>query len=79
MESSELYELYVVQELTMQEIAKTKNMSIHQLKYLCKKYSIPTRSCGRKFNKSMVGNRYGKLTVMGRSKNSKKAHYVLLS
>lgn len=78
MESSELYELYVKQELTMQEIAKTKNLSIHQLKYLCKKYSIPTRSGGRKFNESIVGNRYGKLIVIGRSENSEKAHYDCL-
>lgn len=75
MESSELYELYVTQELTMSEIAKIKNLSIHQLKYLCKKYSIPTRSGGRKFNETIIGNRYGKLTVIGRSENSEKAHY----
>lgn len=78
MESSELYELYVTQELTMQEIAKLKDLSIHQLKYLCKKHSIPTRTGGRKFNEAIVGNRYGKLTVIGRSENNEKAHYDCL-
>lgn len=78
MESTELYEMYVKQEMTMREIAKVKNLSIYQLKYLCKKYSIPTRSSGRKFNEAIIGNKYGKLIVIGRSETSEKAHYDCL-
>lgn len=75
MEKDELHTLYVENQMTMKEIAEFYNVKVERIKYLCKKYKIPTRSSGRRFNNEIIGKVYDKLTVLGRTKNHEKVWY----
>lgn len=73
MTRDELFELYINKQMTLAEIAAATGLSHSQMKYLSKKYELPTRASNRRRKQINVGEEYGYLTVIesdGRTDNS---------